>query len=181
MKKIFFILSIFLTLFSFSSCEKDESLDPLPTIVSGQFIRLEPVNKLLSFDQIDNTYFSGLLTNPGNNVVRYELFVRYTTSATEITSQNYVSLLNITSFPYDLKITPQMLATALGKNVSDFEEGSKFNFLAYAYDANGNVTDYNSLSSTVKTQPGMKQAFKFLTKLVNDLTISQTPNFNIYE
>ena len=110
MKKILFILSIFFALFCFSSCEKDESLDPLPTIVSGQFVRLEPTNRLLAVQHIEDTYFGGLLTNPGNTVVKYELFVRFT-SESGIVSQNYVPLLTITSFPYDLKITPQMLAT----------------------------------------------------------------------
>lgn len=180
MKKIFFILSIFLTLFVFSSCEKDESLDPLPTIVSGQFVRIEPTKRLLAIEHIEDTYFGGMLTNPGNNVVRYELFVRFT-SDIGIVNQNYVPLVTISSFPYDLKITPQMLATALGMNISDFKKSSKLNFLAYAYDANENVTDYNSLSSTVKTQPGMKQAFKFLTKFESDLTISNNPNISIYD
>ncbi len=178
MKKLI-MLPFLLVLFSLSSCEKDESLNPLPTIVQGQYVRLDITKKLLAFEHINEAEFGGLLTNPSNTVVKFELYVRYSTGI-DVTANNYVLLRTVTAFPYDLKITPTELATALGKSVSDFNQGDKFRFLGYSYDANGNVADYNSLSATVKTQPGMKQGYKFVTKFESDANILLN-SFNNYE
>ena len=77
MKKIFLLPIFILTFVSFSSCEKDESLDPRPLFVSGQFMRLDIKRDRLNVND-PNTSFGGPLTNPSNTVVRYELFVRLT-------------------------------------------------------------------------------------------------------
>lgn len=178
MKKLLIIPFVFL-LFSFFSCEKDESLDPLPTIVGGQFVRLDITKKLLAYEDINNAEFGGYLTTPSNNVVKYELYVRYT-STLDVTGNNYVLLKTITTFPYDLKITPAELAQALNLPLSSLSDGDSFRFLGYSYDANNNIADYNSLSSVVKTQPGMKQGYKFVTKLALNPIIAQNI-FDNYE
>lgn len=169
MKKLILIPLSFM-FFTFSSCEKDESLDPLPTVVAGQYVRLDITKKVLAFEHINETEFGGILTTPGNNVAKYELFVRRT-NAQGVISANYVLLKTITTFPVELKITPQDLATALNLQLSDLNSGDKFRFLGYSYNANGKIADYNSLSTTVKIQPGMKQAYKFVTGLENDINL----------
>jgi hypothetical protein len=178
MKKLLIIPFVFL-LFSFFSCEKDESLDPLPTIVGGQFVRLDITKKLLASQDIDNAEFGGHLTTPSNNVVKYELYVRYK-STLGVISNNYVLLKTITTFPYDLKVTPSELAQALNLPLSSLSKGDEFRFLGYSYDANNKVADYNSLSATVKTQPGMKQAYKFVTQLADNATVEQN-SFDNYQ
>jgi hypothetical protein len=178
MKKLL-IFPFLILVMSFSSCEKDPSLDPLPTIVPGQFMRLDITKHLLAFAHINDTDFGGMLTNPGGNVVKFELYVRYTTS-NGVTAGNYVLLNTISSFPHDLKITPSELATALNMNITDFKQGDSFRFLGYSYDANNNKIGYNNLSATVKTQPGMKQAYKFITKLESDSEVAKN-TFDNYE
>lgn len=177
MKKLL-ILALFALVYPFTSCEKDPGLDPLPTIVPGQYMRLDITKHSLSISDLNNTSFGGILTNPGNNVVKYDLLVRYETAGGVI-SNNYVILKSITSFPTDLKITAVELATALGKNVSDFNLSDKFLFLAYSYDKDGNVANYNSLSAAIKSQPSMKQAYKFSTKLQTsgDVDVNKYDNY----
>lgn len=154
-----------------SSCSKDESKDPLATIVGGQYVKLDITKKLLDFGNMATTSFGGKLTAPNNNVVKYELYVRYTNS-NGFTNDNYVLLKTITAFPVDLDVTPNDLAVALNLNVSDFKSGSKFRFLGYSYDSNGSVLDYNKLSSTVKSQPSMRQGYKFLTQLESGVNLT---------
>ena len=70
MKKFFFLPILIISLLSISGCE-DESTDPLPDKVNGQFITLEINNKLMDFNNIDNTAFTGTFLNPSHDVVKY--------------------------------------------------------------------------------------------------------------
>ena len=183
MKKIFLLSAFILVFLTFSSCQKDDSLDPRPTIVDGQYVRLDITKKRLSFDHLDTAVFGGTLTAPGGNVQKYELYVRRTNQF-GVTTGNYVKLpLEVTTFPYELSVTPEMIASALGVPASSLLKSDVFRFLGYSYNSEGKVADYNSLSATVKTAPGMKQGYKFMTDLVDDseLTVDKLSAFNNYQ
>lgn len=159
----------FLSIFIFSSCEKDDSLDPRPVVVSGNYARLDITEKFMNLDKINDFYFGGVITTPGQNIKTYELYVRLTTDFL-VTPFPYVKIpLVIDSFPYELKITPQLLATTFNVPVATFKNKDSFDFLGYAYDSNGVRFDYNSLSAVIKSQPSSKQAFKFTTKIFNNV------------
>jgi hypothetical protein len=176
MKKIFlFLIAVF---FALSSCTKDESKNPLPTIVGGQFVRLDITKRLLDFPNINTTEFGGKLTTPSKEIVKYDLYVRYTNSF-GTTNSSYVLVKSITSFPTDLSISVADLSTALSIPSTSFKKGDKFRFLAFSYDSNGAKIGYNDLSSTVKTQASMKQAYKFVTGL--EIVANQVTEYNNYE
>lgn len=168
MKRFFLIPVLFLAFFV-SSCE-DDSKDPLPTQDPGLYMRLdiERYHRQLNLTDIENTYFGGMLTSPGGKVVRYELMVRR--NETSPNPMDYVPLVTVNQFPYHLKITPAMLAEAIGVQVSDLKEGDFFRFYAYAYDANGKVATYRNLSPLNQSTPEMGQAFRYNTNLTS------TPN-----
>jgi hypothetical protein len=171
MKKIFFLPALFLLLFSFSGCEKDESLDPRPDMVAGQYVRLDITNKVIAIEHIDSAMFGGTLTAPGGNVQRYELSIRRT-SPDGVVTGNYVKLLTVQSFPTQLEITPQMIADALSIPVTDLKAGDIYRFSGASFSANGTKMDYSNLSATVKAQTGLKQAFRFVTGSLTDLSIA---------
>ena len=171
MKKIFLISIYF---FLLSSCEKDDSLSPTPVIVDGMFVRLDITKNYFNFDDITNTTFGGLLTNPGGKVVKYNLYVRRTDGRT-LLSGNFVLLRSITSFPLDLYITPVELASALGLQVSDLKLGDKYRFIGEAFDSNNNRADYYSLSPTIQSnQKNYKEAFRFGCIMGNNGSANQT-------
>ena len=58
------------------SCSKDESLDPRPVLVNGQFVKFDIINKVFDSEDLVNSTFGGVLTAPGNKVVRYRMYVR---------------------------------------------------------------------------------------------------------
>lgn len=179
MKKI--IALLLLAGLTFMSCDTQDSLDPRPVIVAGQYVRLDITNKMLAGQHINETYFGGTLTAPGNNVQKYVLKVRRRNPYSVVTG-NYVELLTVTSFPTELKITPQMIADALDLQLTDLQIGDYYVFFGEAYGFDGTVTNYNNLSATVKAQAGMKQAFRFVTTLETDANVaSQTPTFNNYQ
>lgn len=183
MKKIFLLPFFIMLLFTFTACETQDALDPRPVINAGQYVRLDITKRLFSIDHLNETLFGGSLTTPGGNVVKYELFVRRANSSAVVTG-NYVKLLTVTSFPSEISITPEMIATALGITTSDLQYGDVYRFLGYSYDANGNVADYNSLSATVKSQEGMKQGYKFMTTMSQDTNIiseNLETTFNNYQ
>lgn len=181
MKKIFLLTAFVLAMVSFSSCETQDSLDPRPVIVGGQYVRLDITKKLLAFEHMDTAEFGGTLTAPSGNVQKYVLKVRRR-NPNGIVTGNYVEMLTVDTFPYELKITPQMIATALGITVSDLQFGDFYVFFGEAYGFDGTVTNYNNLSATVKAQPGMKQAFRFMTTLATDQAIiDQSATYNNYQ
>ena len=170
------IILIFLIVFSFISCEKDESKNPLATIVPGNFVYLDIKNRAIDANDKANTFFSGNLTTPGNNIVKYQIFVRCVNAA-GITTGNYVFYKEITSFPTELKITTAELATALNIVENDIKKSFIFRFWCYAYDKNGKVTTFNNLSSVLRSEQGLKQGYRFNTGVEDAIAI---PNFDNY-
>lgn len=166
MKKIFYIPFLVFALFANSSCERDESLDPRPVIVAGQFVRLDITKKRLNFDDINNTSVGGTITTPGNNVAKFNLYVRKKDIygfATE-----FALLKTITTFPYDLNITPTDIATALNVPVSSLVFGDNYRFYGESFNAAGERADYYSLSATIQGAPSYKQAYRFVSDMTDN-------------
>ncbi len=167
MKKIFFLPILASFALGFFSCDEDESLSPIPPKDKGTFMVLDITQKQMLFSDLDNTYFGGkLIDMSGGRIVKYELMVRMTNSE-GIVMGNYVPYEAFTSFPADLRVTPQKLAAAIGIPVSDLRAGDVFRFLGYAYDANGKKTSYLDLSRSVQIAGFVEQAFRFNTSLTN--------------
>lgn len=175
MKKISILFTFFALVFS--SCEKDESVDPRPDLIAGQYIRLNVLNNSIDFNNIQTSAFVGEITNPSNTVVKYELFIRRR-SANGINTSDFVLYKSITSFPYLLSVSAQDIADALGVNVSELQDGDIYRFIGYSYDANGVQSGYLNLSRTVQTTPSMKQGYRFSTNLSS--TIDPDNPFNNY-
>jgi len=169
MKKIFFI-PILLAALCFSSCEKDDSLDPLPLLVEGQYMRLDITRDRIDANNITTSSFGGLLTNPSHSVVKYDLFVRWFRPGT--LSSEYVPLRTITSFPAELSVTTQDVEAAYadaGRTIT-VQDGDVFRFIAYSYDAKGVRAGYRELSATIRGESAYKQAYKFNTLVTPNLT-----------
>ncbi len=176
MKKIFLCIVFLLSIGLFISCEKDDSLDPLPVKVPGQFIRLDITSKVLkainpsppaadptNFTQteVDESFFGGMLTSPSGKVVRYNLYIRRRDQFGIISEYELVK--TITSFPTELRITNTDIANAFGLSTSDIKYGEEYYFYGESFDADGNRADFFNLSATVQGAPGVKQGYRFRT------------------
>jgi hypothetical protein len=179
MKKIK-LIPLLLFFILVSSCQKDDSLDPRPVLVEGSFMKLDITHKRFNIDDLSNTTFGGMLTNPGGKVVKYNLYVRRTDTDTNQAGE-FVLLRTITSFPLDLEITPQEIATHIGLPITSLKAGDTFRFIGEAFDANNTRTDYYNLSSTIQSNPeSYKQAFRFGCIMGNNSTIHDLviPNYD---
>jgi hypothetical protein len=163
------------------SCEQDKSLDPRPLLVGGQFARLDITHDRILIDD-ETSYFGGPLTTPSNNVVKYDLYVRVRPgSGSDITLlSDYYLIKSITSFPVELKITKDDIATALQIPVTDLSTGDIFNFYAETFDAEGKKVDFYGLSSTIRSSVSMKQGYRFSTDLTTTALYEQGafPNYD---
>jgi hypothetical protein len=177
MKKIFLFSIISFSLFSLSSCDRDESLDPRPILVDGNFMRLDITSRKINFDDLSNSYFGGMLTNPGGNTVEFNLSVRRTDTDTNL-SGDFVHLRTITTFPYELKITPQEIVDALNIPLSGLKKYDVIRFIGEAKDSQGRITNFYNLSPTIQSnQAYYKEAFRFGTYIVPAAEInSPTPD-----
>jgi hypothetical protein len=176
MKKIF-IMPLLSLLFLAMSCEKDQSLDPRPVLYSGPFVRLDITKKRLNSDDIANTSFGGILSAPGGQVAKYNLYVRRTDGFGS-SYGDFKLLKTVTSFPVDLNITPQDLATALEVDVTEIKFADIYRFYGEAFDLSGNRVDFYSLSQTIQSnQAFYKQAFRFGTDVTNNDGMSDAELF----
>ena len=176
MKKIILLPVMLLAFMSFTACQED-SLDPLPTKVVGQYVTLDITQATMEFNDIENTAFRGILDAPGKNVAKYELFVRRRTPNGVITS-DLVLLQTITSFPYELNITPAQIAEALGVDRSVLQIGDVYRFIGYSYDASGRKAGYNNIAAIVRSTESMKQGYKWSADVKAEIN-PQDP-FNSY-
>lgn len=162
MKNLFFLT--FLISFVFSSCEND-SLSPLPVKVEGQFVKFEITKKQLVASEFETTAFGGLMTDLSGTIVKYDLYVRRT-NAQGYVLNDYVKLQTITSFPFQLSVTPAQIAQAIGMNVADLQVSDVFRFKGFSYDASGKEVGYLNLSRVLQTTDTMQQGYKFNTDIV---------------
>ena len=172
-KKIYLIPVFIIAMFSLSSCdqEQDDSLDPRPLLVNGQFMRMDILQNRMNANDLANAYFGGPLTNPSHTVVRYELFLRVTRGGALLSE--YIPYDVLTSFPQDLIITPVKIEQAyndFGLNIAPLRDGDQIRFIAYSYDSAGNKVGYGNLSRTVQVEAGYKQAYRFNFIVTTNLT-----------
>jgi hypothetical protein len=178
MKKVFFLPVIFAVILSLSGCEKDESLDPRPLLVQGQFMRLDidSTRKKINFDNIATSSFGGMLTNPSNDVVEYDLLVRLQRPADPALNEpgfnsEYIPFETLTAFPQELVVTAQKVidAYALRGIPVTIKDGDELKFIAYSYNSQGVEVGFRDLSAVVRSEDSYKQAYKFNTTVVNAL------------
>jgi len=173
MKKSFLLILIIISALVFQSCDKDESLDPRAQIIPGLFARLDITSKVIkgikpgadinfTQEELDASYFGGILTSPSGKIANYNLYVKRVDKFGY--ASQFVLLKTITTFPCELKIYLSDISLALNIPVADMLYSNNFYFYAESFDVEGNRADYYSLSSTVQGAPGMKQAYRFMTR-----------------
>jgi hypothetical protein len=160
MKNIFLIL---LTII-FISCERDESLDPRPIFIGGNYVRLDISNKVLKY-QDASVLFGGRLTAPSNNISKYNLYVRKT-DLTGAAFEDFKLLKTVTSFPLDLKVSLSEIAAVLNISETSILNNETFRFYGESFDLEGNRADYSNLSTTIRSNLSFyKPAYRFRTAL----------------
>jgi len=179
MKRITLLYIAVLITGLFTSCEKDESLDPRPIQVAGMYARLDITQKVLKDYDPDNSYFGGPLTDPSGKIVKYNLYVKRRDGLGF--STEFFKIKEITSFPTELKIYDADIAAAIGLDASEIGFGDEYFFYGESFDAQGNRADYYSLSAIVQGAPGMKQAYRFKTTSQNENFFAQPINLDQYD
>lgn len=167
-----------LAFLSLTSCEED-SLDPLPTKVAGQFVKMDIIQRTMESNFLETTAFRATLSTPGNNIVKYDLFVRRR-NPNGFNTSNFVLLKTITSFPHDLVVTPQDIANALGVDRSTLENSDNYRFVGYSYDANGAKAGYNNLAASWRVVDAMKQGYRWTVNLIPEIDPDADP-FDTYQ
>jgi hypothetical protein len=161
MKKILLFVFSFVL---FISCERDESLDPRPIFIDGNFVRLDITTKLLNFDD-PNVFFGGMLTAPRNQVSKYNLYVRKT-DLQGASLGDFKLLKTVTSFPLDLRISIADIAQALGVDESSILNNETFRFYGESFDLAGNRADFSNLSTAIRSNlASYKPAYRFNTAI----------------
>lgn len=175
MKNIFINFVIVFTAFISISCEKDESLDPRPVVVPGVYVLLDITSKRFNFDEPNTTYFGGKITAPAGNVSKYVLYVRQRDNFGY--AGDFKVVKTVTQFPFDLKLTPNDIAGALGVPLANLKYGDNFRFYGESFATDGTRTDWYSLAAVIQAAPSMKQGYRFITDMSNSSGFPGYPAF----
>lgn len=128
MKKIITIIVLAFIFISFGSC-RDESLNPLlPYKTKLGLVRSEKIKPSSAFIDMNNTeeVIDLYIESPENNVDSYTLKAKIRIGADW---SEYKELATITEFPSHVMLTAEEIATAMGMELSDIPNYSKFYFL----------------------------------------------------
>lgn len=130
MKKLYYYL--LLALLPIVSCT-DESTFSNPVtfqLENGGFVRFQNENAILNmYPDPQNINISEPIYDPNNNLSSYSVSVSAVVAGSLYVAEDFVT---VTSFPGTLNITSQMLADALGVDVSLFFYGDTFAFSSKA-------------------------------------------------
>ncbi len=139
----------------FLSCDKDESLDPRPERVAGQFVTLQVIKSKIDANNISTSSFEGIIDAPAGNVDKYELFVARRDANGFVS--DFVLLETITTFPFNLKVNNSRI---MAVGIPSIVNSDILRLYGRSY-KNGNVADFNSLAGILRTSVAQKQAYRF--------------------
>lgn len=155
MKNIIFLIAI-VSVLNFS-CAKDDSLDPRPDLVAGQFVTLQITNGRIDANNLSTSGFEGILEVPAKNVDKYEMYVARRNGFAFVS--DYVLLNTFTSFPAKFKVTS---ADVQAVGIPALVDSDNLRFFGRSY-KNGVMTDFNSLSGALRASQAQRQAYRFYT------------------
>jgi len=121
-----------------TSCEDEDKL-PVPELGNGGFVKFVEAPEFNAGSDPTSASFSATTEDPNGNIASYELVVVGDfTGATEDT----LAFRSTTTFPFDVSFTGADMASLFGVDISTFEEGDSFQFLATVTTVDGVVYDY---------------------------------------
>lgn len=163
------------------SCQQDESLDPRPLIVEGQYITIDIKlrDKFIDSNNLTTSAFRGIINNPSKNIVKYELYIRRKDFRGNYPNGDIRLFKTITSFPYELIIDTQSIADFYQIDIDNIKQGETYQLVGFSYDTEGNKYGYSNLSRTVQTTASMKQGYRFKTG-VQEGTDDKYDKYNNY-
>lgn len=174
MKKAFKIFLVMISLGLLFSCSKDDSLDPRPVLVSGQYVRYDIKDKVLNSDNLAISTFGGVISAPGGKVVKYNMYVRLFDGSNP--STDFKLLKEITTFPVDAYFTGTEIAAALQIPLSQIATGNRIGFYGESFDADGKRADFSNLSAVIAANSAAyKQAYRF------NCSVQFTTNYTPFE
>lgn len=145
----------------FLACE-DNDKDPLNLndTTHAPYVKLEISSPVLDVTDLAGSAFEGTLIAPADNVSSWTTSVR---RISEGESTQFGTVATVNSFPSEISITAEDIATAIGQQISDFLPGDRFEFSATSTGTDGSELNFSTLSSNIAGQPEQRQAYSFET------------------
>lgn len=145
-----------------SSCE-DEDKDPLFVDADvnnfAPYVRLlPPSSNIFDISQIADASYKGTLETPTDNVASWSVSVNRVSGGIQ---SETVFLRTISSFPSELEITSQAIATALNISVDDLMAGDNIQFIGSSLGTNGTELTFDDISGNITGQPAQFQSYEF--------------------
>lgn len=160
MKNILKIALVFVASLMFTNCE-DNSKSPLVERVNGTFVLIDIENALIDVTEIETSTFGGTLRNPSGNAASHSFEARAVFA--DGTATEFVEVYTTTSFPSDFLLTAGDIATALGRDASEFGPGSRFDFVGTTTSTDGSVVTSANLNADIQAEAGIRQAYSLRT------------------
>jgi len=159
------ILSLIILLPIFTSCEKDNSKDPIFEYYQNEYaapyVRVITDIQVIDITQLDESAVTFTVSVPIENVTSWSVKVRLDGS----TTTTPVDLKTVTSFPETFTYTVSELASAVGVSLMDIAPGDKFIFSGESVGNDGKVLTANDLGPDLFGQPEQRNAYSFFVSI----------------
>lgn len=173
------ILGLLAVSLAFISCE-DEDKDPITVHIGdankAAYVRINGYQSIVPVTDVPDAVFSATVNDRLGNVASWDLTVQLERGGDIIAGP--ADLVSLSSFPTDISITYDEIATALGLTTADISAGDFVRFLGTATGKDGKVWTFENFSASITGQPEQLQAFNFVVLIkcapITDATVGGT-------
>jgi len=175
-KLILGLLAIFL---AFTSC-KDDNKDPLTIHLDPNnipaYVRITGYQSIVPVTAVPEAVFSATLNDRRGNVASYDLAVQIERGGDIIAGP--APVLSVSSFPTDISVSYEELASLLGITTADISAGDFVRFLGTSTRTDGSVYTFENFSASITGQPEQFQSYNFVVLIkcapITDVAVGGT-------
>ena len=187
MKRIYmYIMGLALVCAGFVSCEEDDK-DPmrihLDESIKAPFVRINGFQNVVGKGDLGTASFDATVNALEGNVASWEATVSLEVGGA--VAAGPVTVLSTTSFPNDVTMTYEEIASALGLTTDDIDGGNVFRFLGTATGTDGRVVTQDNFSASILGQPEQLPAYNFTVSVecspITDVTVGGTWGIDIFD
>ena len=173
------ILGLLVVSLAFTSCHDDDK-DPLTVHTDANnipaYVRIKGYQNLIPITEVPAAVFAATVSDRRGNVASWDLTVQLESGGDIVAGP--AAVITVNSFPADISITYEELATLLGITTADISAGDFVRFLGTSTRTDGQVYTIDNFSASITGQSEQFQAYNFVVLIkcapITDATVGGT-------
>jgi len=173
------ILGLLVVSLAFTSC-RDDDKDPLvvhedPDNIPA-YVRIKGYQSIVPVTEVPDAVFEATVSDRRGNVASYDLAVQIERGGDIVAGP--AAVVSVTSFPTDIAVTYDEIASVLGLTTADIAAGDFIRFLGTSTRTDGSVYTIDNFSASITGQSEQFQSYSFVVLIkcapITDATVGGT-------